>query len=528
MKNNTCTQYIIKQSTGSVLRFSYDKLNGIIYETLELEKWSDKKTVYKNSTPNFYVLLKDNDEIYILCEDNSGNIVLCTYNDNQWNNDIILYRKENSTYNFYFKAILHNNDIHLIYNILSKSSKAEALVHQIYYQCKTWSSPNLIDVITPLPSNPFLVLNDQSENILVIYQNYKQHYQINLKKFSIAENTWGNSFLISKNTFQYIDLSSICALNTLHCIYIKKDKFYSKVIYQNKGSSEKKEIQLFEGNNIKSCSLFMIDEHLWVLWFCDNKIYSCFSTDNGKFFSSPVIYNQTLDKLAKINYQTTFPEEKLHLTVNELYLDENYEFKILFIPDLFPSITNIDINCFEDSLEVSTNTVDSHIKYIKSHLNEVYEKIYLCKKQITEKDQKIHQLNYTLEYRNNEIIKYEHSLKVYSEKNRLLSEENERLKKRILILEQNLSSKENELSSLKAIESSSKNELEILKSKLTNHPTIENTIQSTHTNSANISNNNNTNIGTNDSNITDSDVTDSNITEKPYISFLKRIFEGNK
>lgn len=444
-KNNS---YIVKRKNGVCWQIFYEKSLGISYQVLKQNKWSEKNTIYKNGTENFSVVLLNNDNIYIFCQDISGSIILLIYDGAEWKQHVLLNRKNSNMDSVYFYATIFKNDFHLFYNICEKSANRDILVHQVAYKGEKWSSPKLIDNIKPLEDVPFIIRTDGKDNMYILYQTNKSGFNLGYKRFSSEGYIWSEFHTIDKSDLGYLDYSFMIANNMVHLLYTKKEKYYNQLIYCTKKNDWKVPVLISEDDKMSSCSLFVLDEHVWVTWIAGDKLYSSYSVDFGESFSKPVMHEELESTmLNKVIYQSNVEKEKNNLEVNEVYMDSENEVRILVIPQILPSIVNLDttINEEKNLLDV---TNDSNLELFKMQFNKLYEKIYSIQKQLREKDYQLAQVNYTLEHKNSEITNLEYNNRLFVERIDLLSKENESLKEINKALQQKLVSYENHITSL--------------------------------------------------------------------------------
>lgn len=451
MKINKDNSYIIKRKNGVYWKISYEKLSGICYQILEQNKWDEKNIIYKNGTENFSVVLLGNDNVYIFCQDIAGSIILCIYNGSEWKQYVLLSRKNSSMDSVYFYAVIYKNDFHLFYNICEKSTNRDILIHQVAYKGEQWSKPQFIDNIKPFDNMPFIVRTDGNDNMYVLYQTSKNAtLNLGYKKFSDKGNIWSEFCTLDKSQLGYIDHSFMTINNNVHLLFIKKEKYYTQLMYCCKKNEWKAPVLISEEEQISSCSLFILDKHLWIIWVCGDKIYSSFSADSGESFSKPILHEElTKPIFSKVSYQCNEEKEKNNLIINEIYVeyeDEN-EIKILVIPQVLPAAINLTSSINEEAYLVE-NSTDTNLELFKIQFNNLYEKIYASKKQLREKDYKLTQLNYTLEHRNSEILNLEYNNRLLSERIELLGKENEAIKEKSKMLEQKLISYEQHINSL--------------------------------------------------------------------------------
>ncbi|WP_341877976.1 hypothetical protein [Defluviitalea saccharophila] len=456
--------YIIKQSKGTLWAFFYDHKDGICCTTYTYDAWSNRQIIFKDGTKNFSVYLDNSDQIHIFCQDTSGNILLYRYTSNEWKSEILLYSKTGFLDSLHFDAIIQGEDLFLFYNLKDPNNNRHALVQQVAVKGTHWNTPSLIDYIEPLGHQPFSVYRDSNNHILLFYQKVQDGCQLGYKKYSQNMNTWSNFYPFDENRLSFGDESILLNNQNIQCLYIKKEKHYSTLFYRFKNESKWETPQkLFEKAEISSCSLFMIDDHLWAAWISDGKLYSCYSTDWGQTFSNPSVhFSDRPTQPVKASYQSNFLQEQKRLRANKIYIRPDEQIEFLIIPDVFPIISGKSAP-LEDTFIPVTDKVDNYLNEIKMHMNEVYEEIYICKKQLREKEHQIAQLKYTLKTKNQDLSRITYELNKANEahKKELLS-----LKEKNKSLEKELQQKNNEIKVLEEKIIAQRKGMNILKQEL--------------------------------------------------------------
>lgn len=464
MTKERINYHIIKQSTGNLWAFFYDDSEGICYMTCDNDHWSKKQRLYSSGSKNFSVYLDKQDNIYLYCQDSSGNIILYQNTAGKWESQVLLYSKNGFIDSLSFDAIIENDNFYLFYNLKDPNSNRHALVEQKATSGKQWKTPALIDYIYPLDKKPFTIYKDNQDNIFISYQKYSEYYQLGYKKYSASSKNWSDFLSFDKSHFSFTDESILASQDELFNLYIKKEAHYSTLYFRSKTDNQWKEAKkLFEKADISSCSLFMIDDHLWAAWICQDKLYSCYSTDRGNSFSEAAIHLiEEPALILKAHYQSNFPEEEKRLLCNEIYILTNPQIKFLILPEVFPAIngTNIQIN---HTFIPATEKVDNYLNEIKIHLNQLYEEIYICKKQLREKENQINQLKYSLKVKNKDISKTAYD---FSKINEQQKKELTALKERIKKLEEELTKKNEKIKQLEEKNTALKKGMDILKKEL--------------------------------------------------------------
>lgn len=480
LKADKLNYYIIKQRDETIWRFSYENGAGVVCSILNRSQWSKNSTVCKNALDIFYVLLGDNDEIQVFCQDSKGSIILCSLRNGLWETDILIQRKSMNAGPVYFSVIQCQKDLHLFYTITDLRSNRQAVIHQVLYGGSKWSTPAIIDGIQPLSWVPFIICMDSMGNIYVFYQTIGIGHKLGYKKYLIDKEIWGNFNELNNSSLGYQDLSFLASDKCFNLLYIKKEEASLSLNFHCKDALWRKPVELFQHKKIEFCSLFKLEDDLWAVWVCDNKIYTCSSCDNGHSFSTPSVFRY-IDSMNAIKavYRSNLSSES-NLCINEIYVNDNDERDFFILADLLPEIVTVEDDEILDLLDICS---DSHLEHIKKHINELNEKINQYKENIRAKNQQIFKLNEMMEEKNSLIANLEAGIRKTGEKYRIVAVENKSLTQKMEILQGSLEYKDNQIISgnsrinaLQNVISNSKketeelkNELEILKAELSRY-----------------------------------------------------------
>lgn len=436
--------YVIKQSDYSTWNFTYDKNRGILYRILKEDKESNYKELEKKSSGNFSVLLLPNDNIYFLYEDLKGNIKLRIFKGNKWSEDVVILEKTTEIYDISFDAIFNKNKIYLFCNVLNKETKIRTLFNQVLDENFNLSSPKIIDKSGGKYNHSFNIVADENNKLLVMYQKSQNSYKLGYKIFDTEIDKWSDFNIIDESSKPFIDYSLLSINGEVHSLYIKNEKDKNILIYsQNKAIQERPSI-LFEGADIKSCSFFAIEGHLYCSWINNNEIYNCFTKDNGKTFSSPSFIEllASLDIIKSI-YKSNLTRTIRNLIINEMYVMDDDEIEVLIIPNEYNTLDSSII-----SKNKSYKECDQSLLEVKFYLNVAYNKMLIYEKQLSQKDALITELkNNIKEYPiRNEI--YENKFKDINAQYLKFQENKNLLNENIDYLQESLIIKENKINEL--------------------------------------------------------------------------------
>ncbi len=430
--------YVIKQSDYTTWNLTYDKNRGILYRILKDNKESNYKVLEKESSGNFSVLLLPNDDIYFLYEDLKGNIKLRILNEDKWSEDIVLLKKTTEIYDISFKAILNKNQIYLFYNVLNRETKIRTLFNQVVNENFNLESPIIIAKSSDEKNCSFNIVIDGNNKLLIMYQKSQKSYKLGYKILNAEFNIWSDFNIIDESSEPFMDYSFLSINDVIHSLYIKKEKNRSVLIYSQDGYTKERYNRLFEATDLKSCSFFAIEGHLYCSWINNNEIYNSFTKDKGKTFSAP----SSIELLSSLNviksiYESNLTRTIRDLIINEMYVMDDDEVEILIIPNEYNTLDSSIINKNKSHKECDQCLIEA-----KSYLNVAYNKMLIYEKQLRQKEELITLLRNSVQENVIRIHIYENKLKDINAEYIKFQEDKELLNGNINYLQESLISKE--------------------------------------------------------------------------------------
>lgn len=444
--------YFIKQKDGTLFKFCYDSEQGICYQILMKQNWSDKKSIYKESLKYFYVLGECNGKIHVFCQDICGDIILCTLEGTKWGYKILLHMKSDAIMPVYIRAFFHSENIHLLYNIVDQHTYSEVLVYQAFKNGIEWSLPQIITKLDYYYKVPYCIYQDSKANLILLNTVLTGVYKLTSRNFYIIEGIWGKEEVIHTSLLPYIDFTFCVGENRNHYLFITQDNQVNTVIYQYKEIELQKNIILFQNEKIDSCLLTSFDNILWALWICNDKLYGCFSTNCGQTFSSPMVYKHFDNGLPiKLFYQ-----EYLEDNQNKYYCHETYAISLngeeqIFLQELLQNPKIVQVNN-KDGLKVNAENSKNDVDELKDCFTKV-KILTREKKELKENlkiaEEELRRVNDTIKYEKNQLVKLQYEFYKEKEKNGSLEKKLLLKDKEKTLIERKLSEKEKENESLK-------------------------------------------------------------------------------
>jgi len=441
MTNQKYDYYFIKQKDGKLLKFCYDNQQGICYQILMKQGWSEKLSIYKASFEYFCVLEEWDGKIHVFCQDICGDLILCTLEETEWKYKIILHMRYNVIMPIYIRAFFHSNDIHLLYNIVDNHTYSEVLIHQIAKNGIQWDFSQIVAKLSYCSKFPYCISQDSKSNLVLLNTMLVGGYQLISRTFHIIEGRWGKEEVIYTSLLPYIDFTFCVEENRNHYLFIIQDNQLSRLIYQCNEIGLQNNTILFQHKKIDSCLLILSNKVLWALWICENKLYGCSSTNYGQNFSSPRVYRHFDKKLpAKILYQEYSADNQDKYVYQEVYaLNQNGEEELFLHDSLEDSVAvGIDDN---KSLKTKIQNADYKVEKLNDRFAKL-KKLKIGKEEFQQKfissKEELKRLNNAIEYKKDEISKLQYQFYKDKEKIKLYTNNNDKLKDKISYLEQKL------------------------------------------------------------------------------------------
>jgi len=452
--------YIIKQSDGTTLSFSFNKDDGIIYKFFKENIWSEEYVLANEALKNFSAILLSDDSINVLYQDLKGTLILSKYDGEQWNEQEILTNEKNEIFNIYFKTVVNENKIQIIFSIFNKKNNTATLFHHILDEKNTLSKPKVIDRIKYDYDIPFVLYSPDNKELFIMYQRFLNNHEIGYKSFNNDNEKWSDFKFIDRSKYLFKDYSVIIFNESLHALYIKKEENIDSLNYVHGNHYNFKNTKLFKGKNIESCLIFIIYGQIWCFGIKNNKILSSFSIDNGNNFSTPP-YEQSVNSLDifKSIYISNEPKERKGILGNEIYFTNDDTLQYLIFSTLYPYIKNNEKS-------------NDYLSYVEYYMTEICLKILSYEKTSKQKEQLITQLKSQLEEQKVQILSFEIKFKEINKAHSKFIDLKNQLNTNINLLQESLNDRDEKLKLLENITMEKEEEILSLKEKLSQNANL--------------------------------------------------------
>lgn len=402
MKVYQNNSFLLQTQDNLLWYFFYSQEGNICYTIYKNRHWSTPIIIIRNTNSNFSVNINAKDIIYLFCQDLSGNVVLCVYKDNIWSSSVVLENTSNQIHNINFQMIMEDNSLNLIYTMpISYDKKSQLFYH--FKENENWSSPQILDTISPLRQSPFNLQKINNRHNIIFYTQELETSSLGYREFSVPLKKWGKFNAIHKTKYKYTDQSFLTTENTLYVLYIVKNAFSCQLIFKKKSSEIwDTTILIFEGPKIELCTLFILENQLWLVWYSNSYLFTCVSNNMGKSFSKPQRYGK---ELSIIPYKAAFisnsSQQSKNIYLKEILISGNSEQenpKFLLIPEIYPDFYNYTENFNElNELKNKINSYEQLINNLNSEKNLLYETKKILEQQISKQSMEILSLQKQLE-----------------------------------------------------------------------------------------------------------------------------------
>lgn len=352
-----------------------------------------KEIICKDCNGEFDITIIDG-SIYLIYQDLLRNLNLTIITNNNITN---ITMTEEPIDKIYELNIFHtNNQLNMVYlKLLSAVEKKYRVVHHFIDE-EDWVNQNVIDVKADQALNPIKIIKSDDNIILCFYNDN----EINIMELNSIDSKWKEPIKLSVDNYRRLYLDAMKLEDDLHLVYSQYQNHNYVIMYErykyNSGDPilESKEV-ISNESNCTNPTLILYDDVMWIVWNESNRLYSRFSTDYGRIWSSIYYWKDSIDSdLIRAKYLND---------TSKKYFKFDYSFGTLS-PEIkfigFGPLQNVDevsdkkktSDGIEDNLTVNTtdndvivapeiintqNELEERISILESSMGESLDKIKL-------------------------------------------------------------------------------------------------------------------------------------------------------
>lgn len=286
--------YTIRRSNKEIFYFYID--NGLCYKYLENNKNEKKINIledYINDFTLFNFSIDNDDNIYGIITIDNIKILKCDKNNyNFYMENILKYDFQKFGISYpYIKKI--NNTFHIFCYVYDKEESNSSILFYINKKDNCLKEQK-IDFIQHTVLNEYKILWLDNTSIIFYFNIINNKEEIFCSVFDDSNNTWSNPIQITNTNTNKLYLDVIFKDDFFHITYCYKldDNYCISYIRGNFNDNIfKQDIS----KNITDPSIyvypsFVVEENtLYITWVHLNKLFTCFSEDNGSSWSEKFI-----------------------------------------------------------------------------------------------------------------------------------------------------------------------------------------------------------------------------------------------
>lgn len=296
------TQILVRNSNEDLFNFYIEHQSLFMKKFIAKQGWTEPTSLINAISVNqFSVSINENDMLYGILNNNNGE-VFYLYSSKEKIEYETLFKFHKDKYVLLYPSLLRlGSKIHITYYLQNNKNRMVWALINHYFDGKIWHE-NIIDIISVNPViNPFYITNNLGFTNIFYMNQVDRVEEIFLKKFDIENNSWINKKQItfSGNNKIYLDVLND-ARSFYHMVwgeFINNNLVvkYKKVNIQDNNLDSQKDIILSEPSNCSFPTIIKTNNTIWVMWVQMNKLYSCYSLDEGITWSNPNIDSKSID-----------------------------------------------------------------------------------------------------------------------------------------------------------------------------------------------------------------------------------------
>lgn len=320
-------EYIIKNSKGKLYNFYLNEKQQIEYIVTDQEnRWAEKDIVFEEAINSFSVEIDELDVVHIVSYSKKGMIHYHTSVKNNWiHKNIKSYSTDISE--IYYPVIkIIDKSINIFYYFHDKKYKSTCdLVHFVLNEESVWKSRSLFKINYNKFINPFYVLLKEGGMYVLFTSLIGEFNQIFLASFDDQSYKWQKPIQITESPIEKIYIYGLMInKDILHIAWSEFDEKGLTVKYIKLcGKQFEKDSSIQSLSEKSNCSfpiLLFYNGLLWCTWTQMNKLYACYSKDEGNEWSSPTIRQESQQLKFKLyQYKTNYTDDYQNIICNYLY-----------------------------------------------------------------------------------------------------------------------------------------------------------------------------------------------------------------
>ena len=389
--------YYIVRTNQYIGAFYHARQRGVVRRIYQKGRWQAEQVLVENCKGNFTVHY-ENELTYLFCQDSQGDIILITINDadGKVNRRIVLKSPSADFLQVLLYPILTERSLIIIYNAAGAEDRNYCLMTRRLDESGQWTPAVQIDTYWP---DNFEVQRVTNDHLLLFYQTRTPDNNLGYRE--ITPNKQGDYRVYYSTKYHVSDLSRLTTDDGVHTLFVVKSMFSSQLIYRrNVTGSFSNPLVLYESQRIEDCLLFFVHGNLYITFLSSGGLYICMSGDKGASFSQPVRYRgKFCQSPEKAFFISSLTQSENGIFLRHVYVDRSSPWDIQIIPEMFEEF----FPAYPEPVTEETRVRDSPDMEHTDEVQRLKNQIELLEKRADEKDGQIISLSRMLAERNREL-----------------------------------------------------------------------------------------------------------------------------
>lgn len=320
-------EYIIKNSEGKLYNFYLNEKKQIEYIATDKEnRWAEKNIVNNEPIDSFSVDIDQQDSLHMLSYCKKGNVHYHRFLKNDWiHKKVISYSSDtHGIYYPYIKVI--DNHINIFYYLYSDNQRnACNLIHHTLDKDHVWQSKSLFKVNYGKFINPFYILLKKNSIAIVFSSLIDEFNQIFLASFDHQLEELQSPIQITDSSIEKIYIYGLIVnKDIVHIAWSEFDEkgltIKYKKLWENQSEEVSQILSLSEKSNSSFPILLSYNNILWCTWTQMNRLYACYSKDEGTEWSFAAVREESQQINFKLySYLTNYSDDRNNIICHYLY-----------------------------------------------------------------------------------------------------------------------------------------------------------------------------------------------------------------
>ena len=315
---------VIRKSNKDILNF-YISNNNLFLKEFNAKKGCNTSIKLIENIEDYLININidSNDKVYGIATPENGD-VLYLYTDNE---NIIrekkLFSYDSEKYSLIYPYIKKSEStLHIIYLFQSIYNESIYSLFSHYFDGENWHENN-IDFVSAHPFVTPFAVTFMSNNPTVFYFKDDEIFACSFKG---NEKAWTSPTQITNTHNKKIYFSVL--QDDKNLIHITWSEFinehlvvrYTNGAFNNKGFHSLKITNISEPSNCSYPTVAKIKDILWNMWVQFDRLYSCYSIDNGITWSKPSIDSKSYEEdFIRYKFLTNHASDLSHFKVDNIF-----------------------------------------------------------------------------------------------------------------------------------------------------------------------------------------------------------------